>query len=522
MHIPDGFLTTPVWASFDVLAASSVALVARRAQADFEERSIPLMGVMGAFVFAAQMINFPVGPGTSGHLVGGTLLAIALGPSAAMIVMTAILAIQALVFQDGGILALGANVFNMAIAGVLAGYLPYRLLRNSAGIFLGGVASVLASAVFALAELSISRVPFTPRVMNLTLLFFGVGAILEGAITLAAVRAIERMNAARFERDRTVADRALVGVAAIAIVLAVAGIFVASTSPDGIEILGKAHSPEWLHSPFADYEAHGINSPWLRKSAAGFAGLGLIFLVSVVLGRTISKGTTGGQHLILERWSRGSSAIHSLDARAKLVGLLAFLIAVATTPAHSQIAFLAYAVTLAIAVSIARLPAGALLLRALLVLPFSATFALITWLSGDPWRAAALGEKSFLSGFAALLVIATTPLTDLARGLESFYVPRPLILVIQFVYRYVFVIAEQADHMRLAARSRGSSFRASAGALAVLFSRSWERADGVYRAMSARGFNGKFPTLHSSRFRPADAGFILAIVAISLAIRLAA
>ena len=88
---------------------------------------------MGAFIFAAQMINFPVGPGTSGHLVGGTLLAIALGPAPAAVVMTAILAIQALVFQDGGILALGANVFNMAIAGVLAGYAPYRLMKNSTG-----------------------------------------------------------------------------------------------------------------------------------------------------------------------------------------------------------------------------------------------------------------------------------------------------------------------------------------------------------------------------------------------------
>src|ERR1700683_1131675 len=119
MHIPDGFLSPPVWGAFDALAIPVVAVVARRAQRDTDDRRIPLMGVMGAFVFAAQMINFPVGPGTSGHLVGGTLLAIALGPAAAAIVMTAIVSIQALVFQDGGIMALGANVFNMAIAGVL-------------------------------------------------------------------------------------------------------------------------------------------------------------------------------------------------------------------------------------------------------------------------------------------------------------------------------------------------------------------------------------------------------------------
>src|SRR6266480_3934384 len=98
MHIPDGFLSPPVWGVFDVLAVPAVGLMARRAQRSMDDRNIPLLGVMGAFVFAAQMINFPVGAGTSGHLVGGTLLAITLGPAAASVVMTAILVIQALVF----------------------------------------------------------------------------------------------------------------------------------------------------------------------------------------------------------------------------------------------------------------------------------------------------------------------------------------------------------------------------------------------------------------------------------------
>src|SRR6185295_7957776 len=117
MHIPDNFLSPPVWATLDAIAAPAVITMARRAQKGFEDNKIPLLGVMGAFVFAAQMINFPVGVGTSGHLVGGALLAVTLGPAAASVTMTAILAIQALVFQDGGILALGANVFNMALIG---------------------------------------------------------------------------------------------------------------------------------------------------------------------------------------------------------------------------------------------------------------------------------------------------------------------------------------------------------------------------------------------------------------------
>lgn len=232
-------------------------------------------------------------------------------------------------------------------------------------------------------------------------------------------------------------------------------------------------------------------------------------------------GRLAMHHVVVERWSRGASALHARDARAKLGGLLAFLIAVSTTPPESQRAFPAYAALLAAAIAIARLPAGAMIRRAMLVLPFSATFALITWIGGNPMRALALGEKSFLSGLAALLLVATTPLPDLLHGLESFAVPRPLILVIQFIYRYLFVISEQAQHMHLAARSRGSSFRASAGALGVLFARSWERADGIYRAMLARGFNGRFPTFTSPRFRAADAGFLFITTAVSVAIRLA-
>src|SRR5438477_7765605 len=166
MHIPDGFLSPGVWVTLDAASVPAVAWMARRAQRDTEDRRIPLMGVMGAFVFAAQMMSFPVGLGTSGHLVGGALLSIVLGPAAAVVVMTAILAVQAFVFQDGGIVVLGANIFNMALAGVLAGYLPYRMWgrgrHRSATIFVSAWASVTVSACLALAELQISGVPM-PR-----------------------------------------------------------------------------------------------------------------------------------------------------------------------------------------------------------------------------------------------------------------------------------------------------------------------------------------------------------------------
>ena len=175
----------------DVVAAPAVALLARRAQREFDHHKVPLMGVMGAFIFAAQMINFPVGNGTSGHLVGGALLAMTLGPAAASIVMTAILATQALIFQDGGLLALGTNVFNMAIAGVWLGYLPFALLRGrKAGIFLGGTISLLASASLAVAELMASKIPMPPAVLAVSSVLFLISALVEGAITLAVVQAL--------------------------------------------------------------------------------------------------------------------------------------------------------------------------------------------------------------------------------------------------------------------------------------------------------------------------------------------
>jgi cobalt/nickel transport system permease protein len=296
MHIPDGFLSPPVWGAFDLLSAPAVGIMARRSQRETDDRKIPLLGVMGAFVFAAQMINFPIGIGTSGHLVGGALLAILLGPSAAAMVMTAILVIQAFVFQDGGILAVGANVFNMAIVGVLAGYLPYRLWGakwRSGAIFAGGFLSVLISGCLALSELLASGVPMPRRMLLVSIGLFLVSAVIEAAITLAVVRAIERLNPAwvypiKARRAPAAGSRTLGVVAIAAVVLVVAGILIASTAPEVIEKLAVA-SPQWMHSPLADYQVAGIESPWLKRALAGLAGLGLIYGACALGGRWMKR-----------------------------------------------------------------------------------------------------------------------------------------------------------------------------------------------------------------------------------------
>ncbi|MBK5292270.1 MAG: energy-coupling factor ABC transporter permease [Acidobacteriia bacterium] len=298
MHIPDGFLAPGMWAGLDISAALSVGYLSRRAQAGLEEGQAPLLGVMGAFVFAAQMINFPVGIGTSGHLVGSALLACTLGPAAAAVVMTAILIVQALVFQDGGVLALGANVMNMAVAGTLAGYLPYHYWGRGpwrrAAIFLGGVLSVLAPACLALAELRASGVPMPGPVVGVSLLLFLVSALVEGLITLAVVGSLEKMNAGWVRTSTGVNSRVRGALGATAILLASVGALAASILPDGLEKLAgnlgiEGRARTLLATPLRDYELRMISEPWLRKIAAGLAGLAIIYVVCLGICRLMTR-----------------------------------------------------------------------------------------------------------------------------------------------------------------------------------------------------------------------------------------
>jgi cobalt/nickel transport system permease protein len=272
----------------DVAAVPAVGVLVRRAQRGFDESKIPLLGVMGAFVFAAQMINFPVAAGTSSHLVGSALLAITLGPAPATVVMTAILAIQALVFQDGGILALGANVFNMAIAGTLAGYLPFhfwgRTRWRKASVFLGGLLSVLVGATLALAQLLISRLSVP---VGFSLAVFMLSALLEGAITVAVVGAIEAINPKFVRQPGARGSLALGTLAATAVLLTVVGVLFASTQPDWIEKL--AHGKSLFNAPLANYEADFFSPPWLRKTAGGLAGLALILGACLIFGRVVAR-----------------------------------------------------------------------------------------------------------------------------------------------------------------------------------------------------------------------------------------
>lgn len=231
-------------------------------------------------------------------------------------------------------------------------------------------------------------------------------------------------------------------------------------------------------------------------------------------------------HIVLERWSRGSSWIHQRDPRAKVVATLGLLVAVATTnpiPPAAAAGYLGLSVAGAL---VARLPITGILARASVVLPFSGTFAIVSLLMGDSERAIAVVTKSYVSAVAVLVLVGTTPLPRLLHGLERMGAPKMIVLVVQFLYRYLFVISEQAQHMRMAARCRGglagwrTRLQATAGALAVLFGKSHQRAEGIHRGMLARGFRQQLVLLNRLSFTFKDALFLLVAGAAVIAIRI--
>jgi cobalt/nickel transport system permease protein len=296
MHIPDGFLSTPVWAALDVVSLPAVGWLARRARSTETESRAPLLGVLGAFVFAAQMINFPIAPGTSAHLLGGALLSCTVGPAAAVVVMTAVLVIQSLVFQDGGLLALGANIFNLAIVGCLSGYVPFMLLGGRArglGVFLGGALSVFASGLLALGELAVSGVPIARPVAAVSITFFAVSAVLEGAITVAVVRGISHMNPNWVRRPEQ-SRGALLVLASAAVLLAAGAFTVASAHPDSLEKIAEAagissQAVTTLATPFTDYQIAGIPSELMARGAAGVAGIAFVYAACIAAVRVLRR-----------------------------------------------------------------------------------------------------------------------------------------------------------------------------------------------------------------------------------------
>jgi cobalt/nickel transport system permease protein len=293
MHIPDGFLSVGVSIVLWILSILVIAYSLKRVNQDLGERQVPLMGVVAAAIFAGQMLNFTVVGGTSGHLMGAALATILLGPWAAILVMTTVVSIQALIFQDGGLLVLGANIFNMGIVGVAVSYFVYRTIRRLAGerswgIFAGGflaawasifIASLAVALQLALSGTSPANLAVPAMAGIHTLIGIGEGLITAGALALIYSTRPDLLSA---RRDKQAGGAALwvVGLI-IAIALAIASPL-ASAYPDGLEwvaeqrgFLDAAQGPAYQIIP--DYVMPGVSNEALATILAGIIGTLLVF-----------------------------------------------------------------------------------------------------------------------------------------------------------------------------------------------------------------------------------------------------
>jgi cobalt/nickel transport system permease protein len=295
MHIPNGFLTDPVCTVSTLAAAAAVGAGFARLRQTGGARSAGLVAATGAGIFAAQMVNFPIDQGTSGHVLGAALAAIVLGPWCGMLAMTVVVLVQ-LLFGDGGTTTLGANVLNMAVVGTLTASLLYtlstRYLSGPNGKLLGAAAaalgSVLAAAGLCSLELAASG-RFEPaevfgRMMGVHALI-GIG---EALVTLAIVAAV---LAAGSHGKWLSGRRAIAGALAVAVVVAGLIAPLASTAPDGLERVAQdlnfanlASHDSWAIAP--DYAAPGIAWPALAVALAGIGGVAIVAVGNYIVSRT--------------------------------------------------------------------------------------------------------------------------------------------------------------------------------------------------------------------------------------------
>jgi cobalt/nickel transport system permease protein len=308
MHIPDGFIDGKTALTAAAISAVGVGLALRQVRRELPPRRVPMLGLAAAFLFAAQMVNFPVAGGTSGHLVGGVLVAALLGPSAAIVVLAAVLIVQCFLFADGGVSALGANLLNMGILGAGGGYLAYRLVSSRVrglrgqvtGVAFGGWVSSVLAAIGCTGELAWSHTVAWSAgfpMMASVHMVVGLGEGLIGALAFAAIART---------RPEIVAERtpssggSLPGGALRYGLLAALGlaVFVAPFAcpwPDGFETVAvklgfdRQGGPAIVHAPAPDYRLPGIHSAAGATALAGAVGTVVVFGLALVLGRVLAR-----------------------------------------------------------------------------------------------------------------------------------------------------------------------------------------------------------------------------------------
>ncbi|MWA11692.1 energy-coupling factor ABC transporter permease [Streptomyces sp. BA2] len=331
MHVPDGFINAPVSAATGIIAAGAIAVSLRGARRELDERTAPLAGLVAAFIFAVQMLNFPVAAGTSGHLLGGALAAILVGPYTGVLCVSVVLLMQGVLFADGGLTALGVNITDMAIVTTVVAYLTFRGLvkvlprtRRSitASSFVAALISVPAAAIaftflYALGGTTDVSIGKVATAMVGVHVLIGIGEAAITALTVGAVIAV-RPDLVHGARGLTQKLKLRVGgelvdvpetaeepvpvaaarshrkvwIAGLVTSLVLAGFvsFYASANPDGLEKVAadkgidkKTEEHATSDSPLADYGVKDITDTRLSGGLAGVIGVG----VTVVAGSAV-------------------------------------------------------------------------------------------------------------------------------------------------------------------------------------------------------------------------------------------
>lgn len=550
MHIPDGFISGGTTAGFGLTSAAAMAVAVRHTGRTLVDRRVPLAGLVAAFVFAAQMFNFPVMPGMSGHLQGGVLAAVLVGPWTAIVILAIVLGTQAIFFADGGLTALGLNMFNLGLIGAGGGYLIFKVVLRVAGNRTGAVAGAagiaavvavpLSAGAFVIqfslggaADVSINAV-LVAMIGTHALIGIGEGvltALIIGAVMETRADLVHGAPAGLGEPTRRLSVRSvLVAGLLVTLVFAVVVSQFASRNPDGLDFVAQqegfastAETPATSGSPLANYGAGLTGTDTVDTAIAGLVGVIIVLLVGYVLFRLLRRGERGTPHAaasghIHALYRHGESFVHRLPGHVKLVAAIGFVVGVVATPREAFWAFAVFAAVLIVFSKVARLRPGFIANRMLVATPFITVALLLPFFSGgdkteilgialsEPglWTTWNIIIKATLGLWASVILGSTTPVPDLLKGLERLRLPTAIVGITGFMLRYVDVVLGQFGRMRRAMESRAyrpRSLRQSqplAAATGALFIRSFERGERVYLAMVARGYTGTMPSSGAS------------------------
>ncbi len=569
MHIPDGYLSPVTCAALYAADVPVWAVAARRVTNVVKTRDVPLLAIGAAFCFLTMMFNVPVPGGTTAHAVGAVLVAVLLGPSAAIIAVSAALAVQALFFGDGGVLALGANVFNMAVVMTLVGYGGYRLLargssltssRRALAAGLGAYAGLNAAALSAAVEFGLQPTLFhaadgTPlyapfhlsqALPPMMLAHLTVAGGVELAMTLGIVAYLQRANLPLLRLNHphlagpelAVPSRRRSGRRLGLVALAVVGVL----TPLGLLAGGGA---------FGEAKPAGLDLAKYHLTAvpAGlrhYAGMWHRFVDKTLNG----AAAVMRQAIFAEEVSSGEGLLQRMDPRIKLVSVVALLVAAALVR-HVPVLVAMYLGTLVLAAA-SGLPLRFFVRRVWLFIPiFTGIVVLPATLSivtpghvllplGHWWFGHAVGITSqglvagglivtrvAVSISLVVLLTLTTPWNGLLAALRALFVPRIFLVVLGMCYRYIFHLLNAVTDMyaarkaRSGGRARGSDVRAGRSLVAAtagaLFGKANALSEEVHMAMTSRGYTGNVPTLSQRRLHAMDVAWGLACLVLAFA-----